>query len=70
MMFVEGGEGVMFFFNKNPCQWLDDKNSNLSLLLSLLVYDLHRYYMLKGFLKARRPPKVSNEIKCTNKKMT
>ncbi len=26
--------------------------------------------MLKGFLKAHRPPKVSNEIKCTNEKMT
>ncbi len=26
--------------------------------------------MLKGFLKACRPPKVSNEMKCTNEKMT
>ncbi len=26
--------------------------------------------MRKGFLKARRAPKVSNEIKCTNEKMT
>ncbi len=26
--------------------------------------------MLKGFLKASRPPKVSNEMKCTNEKMT
>ncbi len=26
--------------------------------------------MLKGFLEARRPPKVSNEMKCTNEKMT
>ncbi len=26
--------------------------------------------MLKGFLKACRPPKVSNEMKCTNGKMT
>ncbi len=26
--------------------------------------------MPEGFLKARRPPKVSNEIKCINKKMT
>ncbi len=25
--------------------------------------------MLKGFLKARRPPKVSNEMKYTNEKM-
>ncbi len=24
--------------------------------------------MLKGFLKAYRPPKVSNEMKCTNEK--
>ncbi len=28
------------------------------------------YYMLKGFLKARRPPKVSNEMNCINEKMT
>ncbi len=26
--------------------------------------------MLKGFLKAYIPPKVSNEMKCTNKRMT
>ncbi len=26
--------------------------------------------MLKCFLKACRPPKVSNEMKCTNEKMT
>ncbi len=26
--------------------------------------------MLKGFLKAHMPPKVSNEMKCTNNKMT
>ncbi len=26
--------------------------------------------MLKGFLKALRPPKVSNGMKCTNDKMT
>ncbi len=26
--------------------------------------------MLKGFLKAHRPLKVSNEMKCTNEKMT
>ncbi len=26
--------------------------------------------MLKGFLKARRPPKVSNEMKCRYEKMT
>ncbi len=26
--------------------------------------------MLKGFLKARRPPKMSNKIKYTNEKMT
>ncbi len=26
--------------------------------------------MLRGFLKARRPPKVSNEMKYTNEKMT
>ncbi len=40
---------------------------------SLLIYDLqskNTYYMLKGFLKARRPPNVPNEIKCTNEKMT
>ncbi len=42
---------------------------------SLLIYDLqsedwiNTYYMLKGFLKARRPSKVSNEMKCTNEKM-
>ncbi len=24
------------------------------------------YYMLKSFLKVCRPPKVSNEMKCTN----
>ncbi len=28
------------------------------------------YYMLKGFLKAQRPAKVSNEMKCINEKMT
>ncbi len=42
----------------------------------ILIYDLqsedwiNTYYMLKGFLKARRPPKVSNEMKCTNENMT
>ncbi len=40
------------------------------------MYDLqsedwiNTYYMLKGFLKTCRPPKVSNEMKCTNEKMT
>ncbi len=44
--------------------------------MSLLIYDLQSEdwlnicYMLKGFLKARRPPKVSNGMKCTNEKMT
>ncbi len=43
---------------------------------SLLIYDLqseewiNTYEMLEGFLKARRSPKVSNEMKWTNKKMT
>ncbi len=43
---------------------------------SWLIYDLpsedwiNTYYILKGFLKARRPHKVSNETKCTNEKMT
>ncbi len=42
----------------------------------MLIYDLqskdwrNTYYMLKGFLKACRPPIVSNEMKYTNKKMT
>ncbi len=42
----------------------------------LLIYDLqsedwiNTYYMLEGFLKACMPPKVSNEMKCTNKKKT
>ncbi len=42
----------------------------------LLIYDLqsedwiNTYYMLMGFLKARRPPKESNEMKCTNENMT
>ncbi len=41
----------------------------------LLIYDLqsedwiNTYYMLKGFLKARRSPKVSNEMKYRNEKM-
>ncbi len=40
--------------------------------MSLLIYDLqsedwiNTYYMLKGFLKAHMPPKVSNERKCNN----
>ncbi len=44
--------------------------------ISLLIYDLqsedwiNTYYMLKGFLKASRPPTVTNEMKCTNEKMT
>ncbi len=44
--------------------------------VSLLIYDLqsedwiNTYYMLKGFLKACRPPTVSNEMKYTNEKMT
>ncbi len=44
--------------------------------LALLIYDLqsedwiNKYYILKGFLKAHMPPKVSNEMKCTNEKMT
>ncbi len=44
--------------------------------ISLLIYDLqpedwiNTYYMLKGFLKAHRPPKVSNGMKCTNERMT
>ncbi len=43
---------------------------------SLLIYDLqcedwvNTYYMLKAFLKARRPPKVSNETKCIKEKVT
>ncbi len=43
---------------------------------SLLIYDLqsthwiNTYHMLKGFLKACSPPKVSNEMKCMDKKMT
>ncbi len=47
----------------------------ISLLISLLIYDLqskdwiNAYYMLKRFLKAHMPPKVSNEMKCTNEKM-
>ncbi len=41
----------------------------------LLIYDLQsenwiNTFTLKCFLKARRPPKVSNEMKCTNEKMT
>ncbi len=42
----------------------------------LLIHDLqsadwiNTYYMLKGFLKARRPLKASNEMKCTNENMT
>ncbi len=50
--------------------------SKIYLYISLLIYDLqsedwiNAYYMLKGFLKARRPPKVSNEMKYTNEKMT
>ncbi len=49
------------------------------MILSLLIYNLqsedwiNTYYMLnmlKGFLNARRPPKVSNEMKCTDEKMT
>ncbi len=49
---------------------------SFNLYLSLLIYDLqsknwiNTYYMLTGFLKARRPPKVSNEMKCINEKMT
>ncbi len=44
--------------------------------MSLLIYDLqsedwiNTYYMIKDFLKTCRPPKVSNEMKCTNEKMT
>ncbi len=47
----------------------------LYFIITLLIYDMqsevwiNTYYMLKGFLKARRPPKVSNEMKCTNEKM-
>ncbi len=47
-----------------------------SIKMSLLIYDLqsedwiNTYYMLKGFLKAHRPPKVSTVMKCTNEKMT
>ncbi len=42
---------------------------------SLLIYDLesesgiNTYYMLDGFLKANRPPKISNEMKCTKNDM-
>ncbi len=41
----------------------------------ILIYDLlsedwiNTYYMMTGFLKAHRPPKVSNEMKYTNEKM-
>ncbi len=43
---------------------------------SLLMHDLQSedwiitYYMPKDFLKARWPPKVSNEMKYTDEKMT
>ncbi len=49
---------------------------NTAIKMSLLIYDLqsedwiNTYYMLKSFPKACRPPKVSNEMKCTNEKMT
>ncbi len=42
----------------------------------LLIYDLqsedwlNTHYMLKSILKVRKPPKMSNEMKCTNEKMT
>ncbi len=45
------------------------KNDKISLLI--LLYDLqsedwiNTYYILKAFLKAHRPTKVSNEMKCT-----
>ncbi len=48
----------------------------MSLFLSLLIYDvqsenrINTYYIQKGFLEANRPPKVSNEMKCTIEKMT
>ncbi len=41
----------------------------------MILYDLQSedwinpHYMLKDFLKACRPPKVSDEMKCTNEKM-
>ncbi len=47
----------------------------LNMISLLLIYDLqskdwiNTYYMLQGFLKAHMPPKVSDEMKCTNKKM-
>ncbi len=52
------------------------QGENHIIFISLLIYDLqsedwiNTYYMLKFFLKARRPPKMSNEMKCTNEKMT
>ncbi len=67
------------FFQNRVVSCDPSTKSNLHVLPSwsttLLIYDLqsedwiNTYYMLKGFLKACRPPKVSNEMKCTNEKM-
>ncbi len=60
-------QGIILYI----CVWRLKKNK-----MSLLIYDLqskdriNTFYMLKGFLRTRMPPKVSNEMKSTNEKMT
>ncbi len=40
-------------------------------LIWFAIRKLNKYILYgKGFLKARRPPKVSSEMKCANEKMT
>ncbi len=61
----------------NIKNWLSEKTMWITKKKkSLLICDLqskdgiNTYYMLKGFLKACMPPKVSNEMECTNEKTT
>ncbi len=51
------------------------RKNTIHLYSFLLIYDLQsedwiNTYMLKCFLKAHKQPKVSNKMKCINKKMT
>ncbi len=72
-MFGPGGKdytvkNVKRFLDAVFCLWDNDKCGDMFFDIVNDVGTQHVYG--KGFLEARRPPKVSNEMKCTNETMT
>ncbi len=58
--------GVEMFITHFPLCYI---GTGFSVSQTVFIF-INTYYKLKGLLKARRPPKVSNEMKCTDEKMT